>query len=325
MRSNTRRAGAIIHIDDACRAQLYHSFARGLSAGLPLERVFAGLSDLGQRRLVEPLRRTSRSVGNGSSLARSLHQQRLLPNSDHFLLQHAENAGCLDQAFERLAQCCERNHARWQRMKSRLALPIITLLGAIVLLPLPALFATRITVTEYMTSSVTSLVLLMLLLYLARKLVSKWRDIGPPSVLTGVARYIAYLSRRSVLHERVRVMEALAIQLRCSVAAPDAINALLAECRNSVHRNNLERVAVRLRSGCSVADALRAGGLVDQRHGFPALSASEQAGRLDEGLTRYAQQLNTELDDGYELLAKWLPVVGYGIVAGIVASGIVAR
>ena len=271
--------------------------------------------------LAAQLRRCAGAVGKGSSLAASLRKQGLISELDHALVKVGEHSGHLPRVFEDLGARYLAVHGHWRKMKGRLMLPAFMLLVAIFALPVPALVAGRITPGRYLGTTLSMLALVFAVAMLLRGLLGHWRTHGPPTSVTRIARLLPLSGRLSRLHERAEVSGALALCLGAGIAASQALGLLLQVQQNGVRRENLVGARSVLDGGMSVANALRESGLLD-RSGFATVSAGEHAGRLDQSLRHYARSANDTLDGLYDLLARWIPVIVYAGVAGVVAAGI---
>jgi type II secretory pathway component PulF len=309
-------------LGDDCRAQLFTGLARALGAGMDPATGLKAVSDVCDGTLDRPIRRCASAVSKGSALGLTLERNGLISALDYAVVSVGETSGRLDQVFERLAARYSRAHARWRTLKGRLLLPGFTLMVAIVALPVPALFAGRLSTGRYVFNTLALMALMALCGWLARALALHWRAFGPPTPLTRAARALPLLRRLSLLHERAEVSDALALHLACGIPAYQALENLQQAQRNGVRRENLARARAALGAGAPLADALSEAGLLERGGGHAIVSAGEQAGRLDESLRHHARGLEDTLDSDYDLLAQWVPVIAYFSVAAVVAAGI---
>lgn len=310
-------------LSDNCRSQLFTSLGRALEAGLDPVAALNAVTDICNGELDKPLRLCANAVRKGSSLCVTLEKQGLLSELDYALTSVSETAGRLAPVLERLGERYARAHARWRKMKGRLMLPAFLALVAVLTLPIPALFAGHLSAGRYVATTLAAIGVVIACVVLLRRLVAQWRAAGSPTVLTRIVRLLPLLRRLSVTHERFEVSDALAINLSSGVAASQALDNLLHGQFNSVRREGLVHARSALDGGMPLANALQEAGLVDSRSGFAIISTGEQTGRLEQSLRHYARGLNDTLDDVYDLLAQWIPVVAYAAVAGVIAAGIV--
>jgi type II secretory pathway component PulF len=202
-------------------------------------------------------------------------------------------------------------------------LPGAVLLIGILVLPLPALAAGRLTVSGYVLRAGAAIVTLLAAARLASRAVRRWRTTGTPGWLTRLARLLPGIATTSRLHQRADASERLSLALLSGLPAADALDAMHRVEGNTVRRSDLVQARRTLRAGGGLADALAGAGLLDAP-GYAIVSAGEGAGRLDDCLDRVARASHEALDQRYALLAQWIPVVVYLLVAGTVAAGILA-
>ena len=207
-------------------------------------------------------------------------------------------------------------------MKGRLALPGFILIFAILVLPIPALFAARISATQYAATTTLLLLLVVISVFAARRTVRYWRSHGPPSIVTRLARLVPFISRLSRLHERAGAAESLCINISSGVAAQQALDNMLRATTNAVYRESLRHARNRVQRGSPLCNSLRDAGLIDAGEGYAIINAGEHAGRLEDVLERFSERCHDRLDDIYDVLAQWIPVAVYLAVVGVVAAGL---
>ncbi len=308
-------------LPDHHRAELFQGLGRALSAGLNAAQALDALAGICDGALDRPLALAANAVRKGTAASVALDRQGLVGEADYALLSVAEDTGTLDRVCLRLAERYSRAHVRWRQLKGRLMLPAAVLVIGILVLPLPAVAGGRLSVGGYVLRAGAMLALVAMIAKLAAMTVRHWRAHGTPGWLTYVARRMPGVARMSVLHQRADLCERLALSLTCGMPAGDALAALRGAERNGVRRAVLVEAHAALGGGTGVADALQRAALLDPS-GYAIVSAGEGAGRLEESLARFAGACHDALDDGYELLARWLPVGVYLLVAGFVAAGI---
>jgi general secretion pathway protein F len=201
-------------------------------------------------------------------------------------------------------------------------LPGAVLVIGILVLPLPALARGDLGAGAYLLRGAGTLALLALAAKLGSGLLHAWRVVGTPGWLTRLARALPVAGTFSRLHQRADTCEHLALALACGLPAADALRDLQRAEPNALRRTALAIAGRHLAAGAGLADALRGAALLDPP-GHAIVTAGEGAGRLDEALQRVADAAHGELDGRYELLARWLPVAVYAVVAGAITAGLI--
>jgi general secretion pathway protein F len=306
---------------DDQRAALFQGLARTASAGLDAVQALNAIRDVCKGTLSKPLAAAAQAVGSGTAMLHALERNGLISAHDRPALANAESSGALPHAYEQLAQRYQRAAARWRQLKGKLLLPAALLVMAIILLPIPALFAGKLTLGDYLLRSASMLMLVMMLGRLAAMLITHWRAHGTPGWLTRIARILPIVEPMSHLHQRADTSERLALALRCGSAANDTLKLMIRGEHNTVRKHALAGVRKDLGAGATLATALQHYGLLDAT-GFAIVSTGESAGKLDDSLQRAAQYDHDTLDGRYGLLAQWLPVFVYAGVAGSVVVGL---
>ena len=319
-----RRAGAVsrraILADDA-RAEMFQGMGRALGAGLDAARALDALAGIRDGALDPRLARAANAVRKGGALTATLERNGLIAGADRVLLAAAEDTGNLDRVCLRLADRYARAWVRWRQMRGRMLLPGAVLVIAVLVLPLPALASGSLSAAGYVLRTVALLALVAASAMLVSGMLRLWRADGTPGWLTRLARALPVTATMSRLHQRADACERLALALACGLPARDALDGLRRAERNPVRRRALVRASGELGGGAGVAGALQAAGLLDAP-GYAIVSAGEGAGRLEDCLQRVAESAHDALDDRYDLLARWIPVLVYALAAAGVTVGI---
>lgn len=308
-------------LTDEQRSELYQGLGRTLSAGLSAVQAVDALEGILDGAVDPRLRRAGNAVRKGTALPLALFRQGLLPERDWVLLTTADESGTLDRVFERLAERHARSAARWRRMKARLLLPAAVLVIAIIVLPVPALASGALGIGAYLKQTSALLGLFTVISFSVSRSIRHWRATGTPGWLTVLARLLPGLAGMSRLHQRADICERLSLGFASGLPANDTLTAMRHAETNSVRRAALVATQSALGGGTGVADALERAGILDAST-YAIISAGEASGRLDDTLIRVAAGCHDALDDAYTLLAQWIPVVLYVMVAGVVAVGL---
>jgi type II secretory pathway component PulF len=310
-----------VAISDGARAEIFLGLARTLSAGLDPARALESLTGTRAGAFDHTLKRAAATVRAGGALVPALDRQGLVSATDRVLLDAGEATGSLDWTCLALAERYARAQARWRRLRARLMLPGAVLAIGILVLPLPALARGDLGAGGYVLRSAGTLTLLALATKLVSGMVRAWRAGGSPGWLTRLARALPLAGTFSRLHQRADACEHLAMTLACGLPAADALRNLQQAEPNPVRRAALARAGRELAAGAGLAEALRDAALLDPP-GHAIVTAGEGAGRLDDALQRVAGAAHGNLDGRYELLARWVPVAAYTVVAGAITAAL---
>ena len=306
------------------RADLYEALYRCAHAGMAGDRMLrtaaAAAADGATR---EAMRQTTGLVAGGKPLAAAGAACGLFTSRDRLLLQAAERIGETEQVLQRLATFYRHRASRARRVKSKLAYPVLLLVVAVLLAPLPALLSGGLSMSGYLGMTIVPLGLLAL----AARLGTGWLN---QDALKHYPRWLAlallklpFAGRLVVQRARVDMLDNLAMFVCGGVPAMEAITAAVDVVRNPVLQDRFRQAEQALHAGNTVADALRSADIIDAAEGHALLSAAEHAGRLEQMCQRHAELQTERLNATYDLLAEWFPRVVYVLVVGWIAYTLV--
>lgn len=276
------------------RARLYAHLAAMLRAGLPLAEALAhapspSAAQGWRTACVQRMRA-------GQPLSAAARGQGVFGAEDWPLVQAGEATGALERIFERLAERHAGRSANLRSMRSRMMLPALVLLLALLIQPLPALVAGRIGIGEALAPLLATVLLMGVAVFFGRALLA-WllRPAGGKPVVSD-----GFLLR-----------------------LPVAIDAL----SNAALRAAFAEVERRVVAGAPLADALA-------DLSWPAfeplraqVEAGEAAGRLAESLLHLARLEREQVAEASRQLATWAPRLAYAavvvwLVRSMIGSGL---
>jgi len=312
-----------IRLSDGHRAEFCQALGRALKAGLPPERALEGAKDICNGTIRRELRLTTNGVRKGASLVTALNRQGLLSELDYAMLSCAEEVGALDAVLLNLAERYEARHNRWRRIKGKLVYPAFLFVFAIFIAPVPALFAERITGTDYALRTLGTLALFVIAIHLLQIMLRLFNARGWPRFLSRLARLLPVVRKFAGLHERAEITGNLAVMLKAGMPVLDALDAYRQVEPKGLRREHLDRAMATLKGGSSVADALNEAGILDSGEGYAIVSSGEGAGKLEENLLRYSVSCQSRLTDEYDLLNRVVPLLIFFLVAGVILTGLI--
>jgi general secretion pathway protein F len=320
-----------------------HELATLLKAGVPLDRAFQTLIDLGEnettKRLLSSILARLRS---GVSLADALSEHRdVFPHHYTSMVRAGEASGALEVVLGRLSEFLEKSQALRESIKTALYYPIFLLIMAalsiIILLTfvipqfeplfqsagaaLPMSTEVLLAASEFIRSyGWVMIVLLAVAIYLLR------RYLATKHGRTRTDEFLLKVPMIGVLVTKIEVARfcrTVSTLLQNGVGLLSALEIVRDTVNNSVISSAVENVALRLKEGRGLADPLAATGV------FPKLAVhlvrvGEETGKLDDMLSKLADIYDQDVASATErMLALLVPVltVGMGVmVAGIIMS-----
>lgn len=303
------------------RARLYAHLAAMLRAGLPLAEALAHapLPSAAQGWRTACVQR----MRAGQPLSAAARGQGVFGAEDWPLVQAGEATGALERIFERLAERHAGRSANLRSMRSRMMLPALVLLLALLIQPLPALVAGRIGIGEALAPLLATVLLMGVAVFFGRALLA-WllRPAGgKPVVSDGLLLRLPVFGPLLLRRNLRDFSETLGMLLEAGIpmfqALPVAIDAL----SNAALRAAFAEVERRVVAGAPLADALA-------DLSWPAfeplraqVEAGEAAGRLAESLLHLARLEREQVAEASRQLATWAPrLANVAVVVWLVRS-----
>ena len=279
------------------RAELYTQLAQMEIAGLPFDKAFS-LLDVAcpaTARLAEAKKLTARGIDP----AKAGEKSGLFTKLDARLIHAALSAGSPAAMYRRLADFYTQRAMQMSAMKSRLLMPLLVLLLALCIQPLPALIGGTISVGAYLWQILRPLIVLAALFYVARW---RWKFALDQSAKSLQPTWLLRLPLLGPLIVRRNLrdfFESLALMLEAGISMLEALPTALADLRCLTRENNGDRLIEFVTNG-------------------------EASGTLPAMLMRHTSMETASINDSYTQLAEWAPRILYGLIMLWMAYGLLA-
>lgn len=278
------------------KAQLYQKLFTGFKAGVDPEllietQILPGLPDK-QAILL------TRLLGGGKPLSALLGGARLVSPWETRLLSVGEACGRTEQILADLQQHSFDRYLQLTQLKKNLLYPVMILLVAIILLPLPALSANAIGFVPYLLQAAFLLTLLGLFYFIGIEWVFNrpGADAFSPALLklmklTGKASFLRLVYETAYLN-------LLTLCLESGLDASQMLK-LLRDCSQDPGYQFQHKVALRHvdEYGRSLSDALSRSGLIQHWLMLSFLNSSEKSGTVHSELRTFIIKKKFELAD----------------------------
>jgi type II secretory pathway component PulF len=307
------------------RALLFNQLAALEAAGVPTLRALAMLQ-LRPATLLR-VRGASEKIQQGGDLASAGQHSGLFTPLEVSLLQAAQSAGSPAQLYARLAADYGRQAQHHSAMRSRLLLPAVVLVLALLVQPLPALVAGSLSLFGYLWGVLQPLLGLALLGWLGRNM---WARLQLPAgagkvrpldgVLLRLPLFGAALARRNSRD----FFASLGLLLEAGVPMFEALPKAQACLSNSQLRRDFQGLSQRVQTGQTLSRALQSSALAGHAQLLSLVTSGEASGTLPAVLLAYAQRETQALASFEEQLASWLPRLAYLLVAAWMAYGLLS-
>lgn len=292
-------------------------------SGVPLDRALASL------QLPPPLQSRvaglQRQIEQGRDLASAGQNTGLFTALEFSLLQAAQSAGSPARTCERLAEHYAQGVQVQQKLRSRLLLPAVVLLLALLVQPLPALVAGQLGAPSYVWGVLKPFLLLAGLGLLGRRL---WAALQQPqrrTRITGAERLLLALPLAGRLYQRRNCRDyfaSLALLLEAGVPMFDALPKACATLSSQQLRGEFQALQMRVLAGQPLAQALQPMDFPGKPQLASLVGSGEASGCLPAVLLGHAQRETQALAEAVDSLATWLPRLAYLLVALWMAYGL---
>jgi type II secretory pathway component PulF len=310
------------HFSAALLSRLFLQLAQLEGAGFPAADAFDLLdkNDAVLRRRVRYIQSLLRA---GKPIAESAYKGGLFDENQTTLIHAAESSGKLIEVYRRLSARYDSLARRIAKVKSQLVMPIVTLIIALFVKPLPQLVKGDITLDGYfyyIFSTVLTLALSVFVLLRLPRMLAKlgWLQHYHKFLLT-----LPYVSDWLINRELNNFFFMLALMLDAGMPFHDALPKAVAGIGNIALRNRFNTALAYMETGASVASTLSLARDIKPKT-LQIIQSGELSGKLVEQLFHF-NKIDAEtiaLQDA--TLAEWLPRIVYGLIASWMGGGIVA-
>jgi type IV pilus assembly protein PilC len=297
--------------------QAYYDLSVMIDAGVPILRSLDITIEGRQGYLKRVLMRIRDSISKGSDLTTALAEHRnVFPLLDRMLIEAAETSGALGLSFKMLAEWHEFVHRITRRLQMGLIYPFLMLHIAAFVFGLPGLVMGRTTTREYLLGAAGILMFLYIptaVVVVCMALRERFPLFGLP--LDFVILRIPILGQ-AVYHMSVsRYAKAFAMMYGAGVP--------MSEATDRATRATGNAIVARLFAGGR--DSVRAGALAWEGYSkrlppqyLHLFQIGEETGELDRTAEKIAEISADRADLLFTEFARWLPVVVYVIIAGVI-------
>lgn len=295
------------------RASFYQKLHTGISSGLTLRQVVdAQLLPSSSAAAVTILQR---ELDKGSSIAKAFTAASLVSPWEAEIIHIGESSGRLESVLARLDEFCSAKVAQHAHIKSKLVTPTLTLLAAIILLPLPAVANGSMSSVAY---SVQAGISILLIRFFYRALLLKSFERAEIGAFNGLLlRSLRFVGDDHFLRQlfEVSYMDLLTLCLESGMDAANALKLMQRCFRNKkLRQQHAFAISKISKSGASLSDTLGQFEILKSFEVISFLVASEASGTLHSAMRDFIQRKRQEMDAVVDLLLRRLAVTIYTCV-----------
>ena len=302
------------------RADLFSQLATMEDAGLPFDNAL-GLVHL-------PPRERPRLAGTHKwirlGIAEAGLRGGLFTSIEASLLRAAAASGSPSRAYHLLSDHYARRAARTKVMKSRMMLPVVMLVIAVFIRPLPNLVAGTLTWGRYLLTYLLPWIALGGAAYLLGELSQRWPSARALRNTLGRAFSLLPLFGPIQLRRNIRdFFDSLALLLDAGMPILDALPTALSTVRNQTVIKQLSQIKPRIEAGASFAQAVAGLSFPGHAYACALIAPGEASGALPQMLFRYSEAETAAIDRFDDLVAEWVPRIAYTSTALLIGYAMI--
>ncbi len=315
-------------LPESQRTELFSQLSTLEGAGVPPDRALKTIAASSTGQLALRARQAAIAIGNGHSVAAAGRHVGLFTAFETNLLQAVMQAGSPESVYRRLARYYERRVQHRQKVKTKLILPVVLLVLAIFISPLPQLVVGEITAKAYLMRTVGVCLLLAFIPYLLKQL-PVWMRAGQlqrfnaEDWLAQLYMHLPLFGAARIRRLRTQFLQVLCLLLQAGIPVFDAVPLAASTVPDNRIRKDFNAILERLQSGLSLSNAMSQSAYFD---GSAVLvtETGEATGDPGEVICRYAESEYQQLQKFDDEVVTWLPRLFYFAVLLLMAWGIVS-
>jgi general secretion pathway protein F len=298
------------------RALLFTHLAAMEKAGLDSHHAFS-LLEL-PRKFQSRIQRAQHFLKRGKDIATSGQISGLFTDLESQMIRAACQAGSPIKTYQRLAENYTARSMQVRAIKMRLRLPILILIIALFVKPLPQLISNQISVGAYLIGILLPIIILYGSFLALRMFWVMIEQGEASSIRDGVLRVVLslpWLGKFQLRHDAKNFFESLGLLQEAGIPIFDALPLACKTVRNPLLREQYHEVRGELLAGESLYQALHKVPDLGSRDILTLINTAEHSGTLSETLLRYTERENQSLADTWKMITDWAPRLFYVIIA----------
>jgi len=312
--------GALSPMSFNVRADLFSQLATMEDAGLPFDNAL---------RLVHlPPGERPRLAGTLKwirlGIAEAGLKSGLFTSIEASLLRAATVSGSPSRAYHLLSAHYARRAARAKMMKSRLMLPVVMLVIAVFIRPLPNLVAGTLTWGRYLLRYLLPWIAAGGAAYLLCQPSPRWQ--AARALRNALARVFSLVPLFGPVHARRNLrdfFDSLALLLEAGIPMLDALPMALSTVGDQTLKKQLSRIKPRIQSGASFAQAVSELSFPGHALACALIAPGEASGALPQMLFRYSAAETAAINRFDDLVAEWVPRIAYTSTALLIGYAMI--
>lgn len=301
----------------------YKNFSELYSAGIDVASTIEALEQRSSGHDSQILKTVGHNLRRGRSLHHSFKVAQCVPVNDLPLVKAAEDSGRIVDVFKNLAQKHNDTHEYIKKVRMSLLKPYFTLAVALMFPGVTDLFSEKITLVQYLKSSLGVLALItavFLLIY------NYWQqsyfDIQKARTLYETLNSLPFFKKLNAKLASEKFASTLGFMLESGIDFFEALKQSGHCSANPKIQKAIDKIIPQIQNGTELQKAFQL------QRVFPsdlvsAITLGSQSGKLPEFLQRYSHQLKNENESTIQTIVKIFPIAVYWLVIGQIIYSIV--
>ncbi len=308
------------------KAILYHQLQNMEQAGLSAEQAFSVLLNdaiFSKTRINKRLQKLISLIKRGKDIVTAGKQVEIFNDFDSGVMKPLMMAGKTETAYQCLAKYYQLKGESRDQMKANLVYPLVLVILAILIMPIPQIFSGTISVLEYVWTAFLRIITVLSGLYLLWNY-PLWKEQHTQiKWLDKLILAMPGLSTRTIRHNRQRFIEILGLLLDAGLAMDDAYLRAIDTCSNSIIKKDIKKYIIAVRQGKSLYQVVQQSPYLADPGLLQLLHTGEQSGRLPEMLLHYAKHEQKQITRSIQIMTEWIPRIAYLLIALMIAKNII--
>ncbi|HYG78346.1 MAG TPA: type II secretion system F family protein [Planctomycetota bacterium] len=236
-----------------------------------------------------------------------------LCESERAVIVAGWQSGRVEAVLDSVVAQRELWYAARQKIRAKMALPVIVLLIASFVAPLPAFIGGNSGVGGYIASALLPLAVAYALWRLLERTLAARNPANDRLLLK-----LPIVSGVEINRSLSEFASTLSVLLGAGISISNALEICARSASNSIYREGIKGFAERVtKGGVPLSSVMRSGPLWPQQI-IHMIEVGEKSGNLDAMLGRIASACRDDYTRAIEELAAWLPRLLYALVAGFI-------
>jgi type II secretory pathway component PulF len=306
-------------------AAFYYQLGTLVQAGIPIQNALAST----QKTAPRPMRSTVAALAGIANSRAPLHEAmercgRRFAKLDRHCVDVTERSGALDAGLLSLSKYYERLTEARRKLITGSLYPVFLVTAATFVVPVPELVLGKITLAGYLRQTVGSLASLVVMVWLAIRIV-RWMFMVPGLNVTldRLFRAVPVFGRLRFDYALSQWVSSIRLMLTAGIGIVPALENASRTSNSPLIVAAYEKAAPFIGGQLEVSQALAMTGEFPD-HLIQFWATGEQSGKMDEMLDRLAKFYDERWHQSLDLAVTWLPRLAYLLAVLFMAVQIIS-